>query len=279
MAIINPANENQNYCISSSSATWFVNGNQLISFNQSDLTNGTKFVKQNVNGLAYKIIWDGGGSEKEHIINNPDNYSYSFQPRNAWSCTIILGGGTYPISYSGQKIFQSFGFFRYSAPLTFFPCDPEPDFVFKPAGYIYYHFYAQFTDGSLQRYTTWDSYFGVGFPAGQLSYKRNNFISSNNQYSIKIKDNGVTNIYQITNTNSVEIIYSSGEIKYTFTAGSQSLNQQYSSTQNISLKCGIDCPPETCVKCRDGDYVCCYGGDGTVIERVHDPNNEISDAC
>ena len=300
MAIITPS-ENTYYCIGSGSATWFVNNNQLISFNQSDLINGTKFVKQNVNGSAFKITWDGGGSGKEHIINNPDNYSYSVIDGYINEQTITLSGSyhnrnvvyTAPTGYQIIN-FNSSGSYRFGSNPSTYPL-VNKWYGIKAAisdidqwgivdnvqvsssgtrGYSMIEYYQKKT--LLPRYSInqiWDSNYGDNL--GTLTI---NVVIAQAQKLIRIIDNNITYTYPITNTNSVEIIYSQGGVKYTFSANMQSISQTYQTTQIIALKCGLDCPPDSCVKCRDGDFVCCYGDNGTVIERIYDPNFEV-EAC
>lgn len=302
MTIINPASENQNYCIGSNSATWFVNGNQLISFSQSDLTNGTKFVKQTINGLPYKIIWDGGGNGKEHIINNPNNYSYSIKQNGE----IIYENTTYsvlaPVSYTAPFDYEIIDFDSTGTTINLNKFDsgfknipflgawegfyPQmPQYAITKITY-YLHYTAYKLDEYCRNYPNFWPKTSVNFPfddnGGYFNNSGNIFIKwklrRTGANQLQIIDNGQTYNYSITNTNSVEIIYSSGEIKYTFSANMQSVSQTYQTPQTISLKCGLDCPSDTCVKCRNGDFVCCYNNDGTVIERIYDPNFEI-EAC
>lgn len=293
MTTYNPANENQIYCIGSKSATWFVNDNQLISFDQPDLINGTKFVKQNVSGQPYKITWDGGGIGKEHLIQNPANYSYSvaqlttcktYQLRIRYKLercinrqyTWDANWTTYAPSFlqSIRKI-ENVGFWRNPDPNNN-PCAAQGVNYFH---YLYYDFY----NSNCSIKSTY-GFTGARTLIGNTSARNIQFeydIIPNDgiyNYQIQITDGGNIYNYPITNPNSVNIIYLQGGIRYIFTAGSQSLSQQYQSDQNISLKCGIDCPPETCFKCRDGSQVCCYGPEGTVIDIVNDPDFEV-EAC
>lgn len=286
MAIITPS-ENTYYCIGSGSATWFVNNNQLISFNQIDLINGTKFVKQNVNGSAFKITWDGGGSGKEHIINNPNNYSYSFK---AVSTT-----GRYIFSNQNENLFiraagnyiTGIGFYwnQFSDKTEFLLNNTTQRYLYLPSyGICGILEDKHFVVGGGGTYLTPENLNGrtgkITPPYNQLYDTGGEIIKlyGSYQWKIVIKDNNINYEYNIIDRNSVQIIYSQGGIKYTFSANMQSISQTYQTTQIIALKCGLDCPPDSCVKCRDGDFVCCYGGNGTVIERIYDPNFEI-EAC
>lgn len=262
MAIIDPASEGENY--ECSLFTWYLNKQDIISFPAGF----SSYSRQSLGGSPYKIIWDGGGTNKEHIIQNTENYSYSFIPVGGFIVTGKLEGNGYIQgsrgSYHNNKIFKE---------LVTNGGKQE----YKVQGYWeLIWLYIKYSDGTLE---------GMGNMYARCNgciyraYLINLVPKSESQsYLIRIEDGDNSFDYPISNKNSVEVLTSGGKIKYVFSQDNLNSEITVNSEGEVSLMCGKDCPPGTCLKCRDLDYVCCYNDQGIVFERVHDPDKEI-EAC
>jgi hypothetical protein len=283
MAIITPTENNIYDC---NNPTWFLDNIAVINF----LSSQTKFTKETLPGLPFKITWDNS----EHIINNPNNYSYQIFPLSgtyyitalATSNDTRLGCGA-TISVRTANVTGKFlGIIqgatangRYTFPLAVinsFGNDGNSVRFFKTTNPLINH------NLWLDTWVTacQNGFFNTDF-LGTLNNNSLNFIPiSAVNYYLKIIDNNITYEYPITNINSVQVINSIGQIKYKFFDIDNNIiiEKLENAEKTVKLQCGKDCPPGTCIKCRNFDLVCCYGSDGKVIEIINDPNFEI-EAC
>jgi len=193
--------------------------------------------------VPYKIIWDGGGSGKEHIINNPDNYSYSIITKSLTNqCYLFLknhlGEKLYlviepqfylsqyclPFTKDGTKTlvgldnngipnwggtpfsFYSSTFKGCGEPYGNYGLSTSPDAILSPC-YIY-------QDSRATQYPINGNFY---FPYQYSCYRDYNTYQTkieieviNPYYQLKIIDNNVTYTYPINNKDSVNIIYSQG---------------------------------------------------------------------
>jgi len=251
--IIDPAAENQVYCTNGTIAKWFIN-DTMIGFNSEQLSNGTSFNKEALPS-GKKIIWD----TSEHIINNPDNYSYSIIGQ--WE--IRFKGSSSPTIYTRFSIGKSTDIWGS---------------VVLPVGkclYTWRHLTRNDIPESPLYPNTYNALCGT---PGSFVISYQNFIASN----LIIIDDNITYNYLILNINSIEIIDITGnKSKFTFNASNsinfntESFELIADSNSKVSLVCGLDCPPNTCLKVRCNNIVCCYNNQGKVIDSFYDFNKEV----
>ena len=228
------------------------------------------FSIQTSQGTASKLIWDGGGSGKEHTIRNPTNYSYSFVPKpyngsyiieaadgsgllthNGSSNAFVFwgGGSTWTTDASG---YISGGGFRLSANLF---NDPSP-YIYRRVNFpLNDSRYLAFTPGSIEgapaanvaanNWLYWDS-------ASKI--KRTTMrLSSLHGWWINVVDGGQTYSYTIVNRQSVQTIFNSGSSKIVIEG------KQFNiiNTSSAYKSCIELCPNGT-VTCDCGANRCCY---------------------
>jgi hypothetical protein len=248
MTIINPAQENQIYNCTQSE--WYFDNQYIVSFGNGD----TSFSKTQINGLPYKITWDNNG---QYIINNPSNFSYQITGDFVWNYTASYRDGRFSwscYSWFSPPLGQQFSGSYYTTETGFtLNCIPSNEIglvrVFDSNGIQTFTANFKTTDGIV--------------------------LTSSSNTQIKITDNNIVYEYPIVDRNSVQVINSLGGYEYSFNGNNTTVKIKKDSIHNVILKCGKDCPPSTCIKCRNGDFVCCYGSKGTVIDRIHDPSFQI----
>jgi hypothetical protein len=287
MAIITPTENNIYDC---NAPIWFLDNSAIINF----LGDQTKFTKETLPGLPYKITWDNS----EHIINNPSNFSYQIinAVKTLWSVRGLASWFLFGSNSSGS-INRNFMVASF-APVTVSDIIISNSITvrqessgtalscYSTAGTLHTTTSTNFTaylpitvDGVV--------IYGrlVGNPNGQsltanLSGLTIQECTNSPNKKIKITDNNIVYEYPITNINSVQVINSIGQITYKFFDIDNNIiiEKLENAEKTVKLQCGKDCPPGTCIKCRNFDLVCCYGGNGKVIEIINDPNHEI-EAC
>jgi hypothetical protein len=278
--IIDPAVENQVYCVNGTIAKWFIN-ETMIGFNSEQLSNGTSFNKEALPS-GTKIIWDNS----EHIINNVNNYSYSIS--NYYYLVVSARGTNYPYS---TGILSESGTFTIKAISNTEMCDLTNGLGFQNSTfwgvgstpcnicqqYNIGSVYGIFTDGSLAKDLN-------GRYVGSVCNNTSASITTVTKTGIKliITDNNIDYLYDIVDINSIEVIdLSSNQSKFTFNATNalyltpESFELIANSDSKVSLVCGLDCPPNTCLKVRCNNIVCCYNNEGKVIDSFYDFNKEV----
>jgi hypothetical protein len=187
---------------------------------------------QNLPGLPFKITWD---NNSEHIINNPDNYSYQIIGNFTWNYTGIFRDGRFSWScyrWFNPPLGQSFSGNYYTTETGYnLNCIPTNEIGVLRA----------FNSSNVQ---TFSDFFKVNDGIILMS-------SSNTQ--IKITDNNITYEYPINNINSVNIVNSVGEKNIIIENQSFSLIDENS----VYKQCNDVCPKNT-VTCDCGNVRCCY---------------------
>ena len=237
MTIINPAIEGNTYCIAGSIATWYLEGSDNIVFSAELLASGTFFTKKNLGGIPYKIFWDIG----EHLIRNSNSFSYDILNSGAnceslrvWYSFVDARGRGRTNSIDIRGKFLGFSAIQNPTnPAFYFPLVNCRALFSNPCENQEFRQFPLTTRSN---------------PVVYLRTETSNG-SPPNTYTLKIIDDGVEYFYDINDTNSVEVVNKDGQTKYTFNAGNQTIERLVDSEQNVALKCGLDCPPNTCFKC------------------------------
>lgn len=265
--------------------TCFIKWDNSYSYKLADPNNNFSII--NVQGVPQKIIWDGGGTGKEHIINNPNNYSYSIITRSytnqcylflknhlneklylVYAFNFYLSQYCLPFTKDGGKTLLGLNnngipVNRFDAPISFIQD------TFKGCGLPYGN-YGLNVDNSATlspcyiyrdaRTTQYPINGNFYFPYPNSCYREYNTFQTkieieaiNPYYQLKIIDNNVTYTYSITNTNSVEIIYSSGGKKIQIEGNQYNIIDENSAYKDCDKHC-----PNGLIECQCGNQLCCY---------------------
>jgi hypothetical protein len=235
----------------------------------------------NVQGKPYSINWDSGS----HIINNPDNFSYSITYSDNTDIQIyfIYNGETYTLGLSGDTsivyykgVFNTYNFKIINGkpnigflntPDTFRTECPSPNRIAKvldTSGTIWqssvwtkkqndtaiYGTYPLFDQGYSQG-SHWSNYCvrNNGFASLNLIIKAN----PNASQILKIIDNNITYNYPIIDKNSVQIINSDPSNKIEI----EGHQFDIINTDSARKDCTEQCPLDT-ITCDCGNERCCY---------------------
>jgi hypothetical protein len=193
--------------------------------------NNSNYSIQNVEGLPFKITWDNS----EHIINNPENYSYQITGNFTWNYTASYRDGRFSWScyrWFSPPLGQQFSGSYYTTETGFtLNCIPSNEIglvrVFDSNGIQTFTANFKTTDGIV--------------------------LTSSSNTKIKIIDNNIIYEYAITNINSVNIVNSIGGNKIIIEG------QQFDIVDVDSARkdCTEICPPRT-IQCDCNNVRCCY---------------------
>lgn len=231
-----------------------------LSYQLSDPDNSFSII--NEQGKPYSINWD---NNQEHIINNPDNYSYSIKS-NATYFRLYVNhptmGKRYALLGSGQLSFSELSggqLFKYSD---------------HPNGMIYYKaiFWGYFFSGYVISVSGISSGISSGLIHSSGSRIFTSFIIPPREgidifynvsiveepymptaYILKIIDNGITYIYPIIDKDSINIINSDPSFKIEIEGHQFDIIDVKSARKD----CTEQCPPDT-ITCDCGNERCCY---------------------
>jgi len=264
--------------------TCFIKWDNSYSYKLANPDNNFSII--NVQGIPQKIIWDGGGTGKEHIINNPNNYSYSIITRSYTNqCYLFLKNNVGDKFYlGGEHVFYLSNYAlcfsrtekaivylnengipvnRFGTPISFIQD------TFKGCGFPYGN-YGLNVDNSATLSPCYipndirNVYYPINgnfyFPYPNSCYRDYNVYQTkieieaiNPYYQLKIIDNNTTYIYSITNTNSVQIIYNQGGKKIQIEGKQFDIIDENSAYKDCDKHC-----PNGLIECQCGNQLCCY---------------------
>lgn len=274
------------------SKTIYWDNQSLTKYYPEDIT----YSIENTPGLPYRIKWD---TTQSYIIKNPTNYSYSFwwdmtcityDIWIAWSRDYIYACNPARAANTTRSMSKFISFRKpvsisITKELNGYSCPPEN----VPNNNFYLNvIYNNGTCTSTLSYRTL-LFTGMDSCAYSFTIKDANQ-SSEPPRQIIILDGGVPYTYPISNIDSVQVENSAPtkkiningtkydlinensiyitevkKHKLTLTSRSQTVEQVYNTSPTIEIKCGEDCPPDTCkVECND--HYCCYNSLGNVVK-------------
>lgn len=316
MSIINPAIEDQIYNCPES--TWYLNGKPVISFSQGNTLFTKTIINGKPEIFSYSSFDDISNLfvEYSYVIQNPDNFDYSIYD-DAFQCNLYLNhpikGKCYCSYFSGDYLlFNS----NYGKGITFNLEDNT--YPHYGSSYIRFDgtkkmCYTTMTLGSLmvraslkkgfdrsgwvesrslvngyqlhdQEKILENYVYCTSLPSTQATIiierinptKKLKIIDGNSIFIIDLNSGGIN-----SDDNSIfnaKVKLGKSKVKYTFINDIICIEKLVDNDQSVSLKCGKDCPPDTCFKCRNIDYVCCYNNEGIATEMIYDPDKQI-EAC
>ena len=168
--------------------------------------------------VPYKITWDGGGSGKEHIINNPNNYSYQVIQDIKCKDYGVEFRATYLECTTRGEIARdsgwlNFGNHRFPHNIRLKNLPNQGTCPFGTSNAIYY-IIAPIFDRAIttncSQIQTYDANYWIGTGANINLQTRLTPLDGIDAYKIRISDNNINYEYPIINTNSVQIIYNQG---------------------------------------------------------------------
>lgn len=261
--------------------TCFIKWDNSYSYKLANPDNNFSII--DVQGSAFKIIWDGGGSGKEHIINNPNNYSHSIITKSLTNqCYLFLKNNI------GEKLYLVFApdiylsayclpFVKNQKTLVGLDNNGIPNWGGSPFSFTNWKFQGcGWPFASVGMHLYWDATLGSCYiyndnRSTQYPINGNFYIpypcyrdynvyqtkieieAINPYYQLKIIDNNITYTYSITNKNSVEVIYNQGGKKIQIEGNQYDIIDANSAYKDCDKHClnGL-------IECQCGNQLCCY---------------------
>lgn len=212
---------------------------------------------QNVNGQPYKITWD---TNQQHIINNPNNFSYSLTTSSILIAERMFSYNSFPINpycesrrntidiqiynsslYNASGITNSTGGQTVPANYTLTLTQNLSGNLVGGQSFnvsLFHKSYCNYGRVSINGGSIGD------FGSGILRYI---------QKIIRIIDNGVTYDYPIINNNSVNVVNSTGYNNIIIEGNSYRIHDVNSARKDCTEQC-----PNGTITCDCNNVRCCY---------------------
>lgn len=253
---------------------------------------------QDIPGLPYSLSWNSGS----HILNNPSNYSYSFEydltckfyhidrqliERDfLFNCNpITINTQTFTPTWArvatslrkpSLERLRNFSRFLCSGQVsTFNDVLRVTHFTNSTCTTTTVNNYTINSDNTRCVYNTRiiDATTNQEAPkkiiirdgSSNYEYPINDINSVIVNYSVASKNiivNGTS--YNLINENSITLTETQ-KYRLTINSQSQEIKQDYNSPPSVDVVCGESCPPDTC-KVECSDHYCCYNSLGNVVK-------------